>query len=503
MTGQFGCSGDILAKASAYFLKTHLRARASTLVLAGALAAGSFAGITPAWAENLQDALVATYGSNPTLQAARAELRATDENVAQALSNWRPSASVTGTSQFSQSDNELRSGAGFANLTSSRDDRVSNSGTVSVRQNLFRGGRTVAETRQAKAQVAAGRAQLSGTEQEVLLAAVTAYMDVLRDAATVELNRNNVTVLQRQLEASQDRFDVGEITRTDVAQSEARLSRSQSALISAEAALTNSRAAYERIVGMAPGTLDASPALPPLPGTENEALDIAVTNNPALQAARFAEEASRHAISQAKGALLPTLTVEGDYTYADNPSSTVRNSESATVTGRLTIPLYQSGAVYSQVRQAKQLNSQSRLQIREALRQVEEGVASAWEAYRAANAQITSDREQVRANEIALDGVQQEAQVGSRTTLDVLDAEQELLDSRVALVTSERNAYVAAYQLLSAVGRLNAEYLGLPVERYEPTVNYDDVSGKWFGFEIEDDPDEIAPESGTDAASQL
>jgi len=490
-----------LSKNSADFLGKRLRNGASAMALSVALTL-SF-GLTNADAESLEDALVATYGSNPTLQAARAELRATDEGVAQALSNWRPSVTATGTSQFTRTDNDLRAGAGFAALGSGRDDRTTNTGTVTVQQNIFRGGRTIAQTRQAKAQVAAGRASLTGTEQDVLLSAVTAYMDVLRDTATVELNANNVAVLQRQLEASQDRFDVGEITRTDVAQSEARLSRSQSALIQAEANLTNSRASYERVVGSAPGSLDAAPPLPPLPGTEDEALSIAMANNPSLMAARFAEEASRHAIRDAKGSLLPTLTVQGDYSQSDNPSTSVQTSETATVTGRLTVPLYQSGAVYSQVRQAKQLNSQSRLQIREASRSVEEGVASAWENYRAANASIESDREQVRANEIALDGVQQEAQVGSRTTLDVLDAEQELLDSRVALVTSERNAYVAAYGLLSAVGRLNAEYLGLPVEVYQPAENYDDVSGQWFGFGIEDEPDDLAPESGTDAAGDL
>ncbi|MEP0070558.1 TolC family outer membrane protein [Pyruvatibacter sp.] len=485
---------------SADFLAKKLRSGASFAALSLSLVFAG--GMTAASAETLQDALVATYGSNPTLQAARAELRATDENVNQALANWRPSISATGTSQFTQSDSDLRSGAGLTSLTA-KDDRTTNTGTVTVQQNIFRGGRTVSQTRQAKAQVAAGRAQLTSTEQDVLLSAVTAYMDVLRDTATVELNQNNVAVLQRQLEASQDRFDVGEITRTDVAQSEARLSRSESSLIQAQANLINSRATYERVVGSAPGTLQAAPVLPPLPESEDAALATATVNNPTLVAARFAEEASRHAIRTAQGGLLPTLTVQGDYSQSDNPSSTVKSSETASVTGRLTIPLYQSGAEYSQIRQAKQLNSQSRLQIREATRSVEEGVASAWENYRAANARIVSDREQVRANEIALDGVQQEAQVGSRTTLDVLDAEQELLDSRVALVTSERNAYVAAYQVLSAIGRLNAGYLALPVDQYDPGQNYDDVSGQWIGWGIDDEPDDVAPESGTDAASQL
>ncbi len=484
-------------------LKKQESARAIRLAALAALL-GSTLAAQPAFAESLTDALAATYAGNPTLQAARAELRATDENVAQALSNWRPSLSADGTAQWSETRNTLSTGAGFAALgTSSDDTRKSYSGTVSLAQNIYRGGRTVAQTRQAKAQVAAGRASLANTEQSVLLDAVTAYMDVLRDLATVELNRNNVIVLERQLEAANDRFDVGEITRTDVAQSEARLSRSRSLLTRAEANLTNSRAAYERIVGMAPGTLDAEPPLPDLPPSEAEALDVALRDNPQVVAARFAEEASRHAIRDAKGQLLPQLQVQGEYGYAERPSSSIDDSETASVTAVLSVPLYQSGAVSSQIRQAKQLNSQSRLQIAEAIRLVEEGVASAWEGYRAANAQIESDREQVRANEIALDGVQQEAQVGSRTTLDVLDAEQELLDSRVALVTSERDAYVAAYQLLAAIGRLNAVYLNLPVETYRPAENYDSVADRWYGWALIDEPEEVAPASDTDASDVL
>jgi len=472
----------------------------------GALAASAFLpGTHSAHAQTLTDALAITYEGNPTLLAARAQLRATDENVAQAVSNWRPSLVGNGIVQYNHVQNDFSPslGAGFGSLTSSTDDRTSKGGGVTLQQNVYRGGQTQAATRQAKSEVAAGRSQLTGVEQQVLFDAVTAYMDVLRDTATLELNRNNAVVLERQLQATRDRFEVGEITRTDVAQAIARLSRAQSDVIGAEAELTNSRAAYERVVGTPPGTLEVPPEFPPLPATEEEALTIALANNPSLEAARFSEEATRHAVREAKGALLPTVTVEGEYNYIDNPSPSFTSTERATVTGQLIVPLYQSGAVFSQVRQAKQLNSQSRVQIREAMREVTEGVAASWEGFRASNAQVVSDREQVRANEVAREGVFQEAQVGSRTTLDVLDADQELLDSQVALVTSRRNAYVAAYALLGAIGNLTAEFLELPVEQYNPEQNYDSVSDKWFGFGISDEPDTVAPESGTDAAGQL
>mgnify|MGYP005845988183 CR=1 FL=1 len=476
------------------------------LLLAGVSAFAIAGAPSDVWSQTLAEALAEAYGTNPTLQAARAELRATDEGVAQALSNWRPSIVATGTAQRTSTQSLLSGGGvGFGSIAGVTNDDTRNvySTGVRVEQNLFRGGQTIAETREAKARVAAGRARLTDTEQNVLLDAVTAYMDVLRDGATVELNANNVVVLQRQLEASQDRFDVGEITRTDVAQSEARLSRARSALIQAEANRTNSRATYERVMGAAPGTLDPAPPLPALPASEEEALQLALANNPAIMASRFNEEATRHSIDGAKGTLLPSVTLEGEFGYADNPSSAVDNAESGSVTARLTVPLYQSGAEYSRIRQAKQLNSQSRLQIAEAVRQTQEGVASAWEIYRAANAQIESDREQVRANEIALDGVRQESQVGSRTTLDVLDAEQELLDSRVALVTSERDAYVAAYRLLAAVGYLTAGRLGLGVDLYDPAGNYDRVNDKWVGFGVADEPSDVAADSRTDAADSL
>ncbi len=459
--------------------------------------------------ETLEDALVQAYNTNPTLLAQRAALRAVDETVNQAVASWRPT--VTASTSYTIAENDIETTVAearfgdlnndgdqndaFVNTLTTEDDTL-NYG-VTVQQNVFRGFRTLNETRQAKANVRASREQLRTTEINVLLDTVTAYMDVLRDEAVIQLSQNNVAVLKRQLEASQDRFRVGEITRTDVAQSEARLSGAQSNLIAAEAQLTVSRSAFERVVGVQPARLTAPPPLPPLPGTEDEARNIALDFNPNLRAAREAEAASLYAIRAARGALLPTLTLQatyqisdatGDITGAGGVTSPNDNrTDTKQIVANLNIPLYQSGAAYSQLRQAKQLNSEDKLQITEAQRTVIEQIANSWEALRSARATIEASQEQVRANEIAFEGVRQEAQVGSRTTLDVLDAEQELLDSRVNLVTAERNEYVAAFQLLASVGYLTADRLSLAAPIYDPNENYDDVRGAWVGAGQRDD----------------
>ncbi len=507
---------------------------AAALVLPGAglaVSAAALMSASPAIAQeaptgsvtSLQDALIAAYNSNPTLLAERARLRATDETVAQANSGWRPTvtasasytwADTTGNRTVSQSPtadttlNEVTTGVDFNNDGDFTDSFLITPGSpggtfetptdetakttdlsITATQTVFRGLRTLREVRQAKANVRAGRAQLRATEQDVLLSAVTAYMDVLRDEAVLRLSQNNVQVLTRQLEASRDRFRVGEITRTDVAQAEARLSGAQSNLIASEAQLIASRSAFERVIGTVPGNLQAPPPLPSLPQAESEARENALSRNPQLKAARRAEEASRQGVGVASGALLPTVNVQGRYSESDTTSeggadifTGDRDSQTTSFVATVNVPLYQAGAVYSQVRQAKQLNSEDRLQIAEAERQVIESVAIAWEGLRSASATIESSREQVRANEIAFEGVQQEAQVGSRTTLDVLDAEQELLDSRVTLVRAERDEYVAAFQLLSATGDLTAEDLSLPTQYYDPEEHYDDVKGRWIGL---------------------
>jgi outer membrane protein len=452
--------------------------------LMGATFLVSQAWCLPASAESLYDAMAAAYNSNPALAAERARLRATDEGVAQAKAGWRPTITATGTVGTVETDTD--SAVPIPQFGGKQTvDPIT--GAVNVTQPLFRGGQTIYGTRRAKESVMAGRENLRNAEQNTLLDAVTAYMDVKRDEAVVELRKKNVAVLRRQLEAAQDRFNVGEITRTDVAQSEARLSLSQSNLIQAEANLTASRAAYQRVIGHAPASLDAPPALPAFPESEAASIEIARANNPVLQAARHAERAADHAIDAAKGTLFPQVSLEAGYSHAEEPSSTTARQDETRVTGRLTIPLYQAGAEYSRVREAKQIHAQNRLQVADTLRQVDESVQNAWEQYRASKAVIRSSTEQVNANEIALDGVRQEEQVGARTTLDVLDAEQELLDSQVQLVSAQRNEYVAGFSLLAAIGGLSVEQIGLDVERYDPQRNYEQVADKWIGWGIEDE----------------
>lgn len=439
--------------------------------------------LTPAFGETLKAALEAAYTSNPSLLAERARLRATDEGVAQARAGWLPTITLQGSYGHQDILSKSPGISEFGDLnqkTNIKSDPLQGQAMVSLP--VFRGGQTVFSTRQAKALVRAGRAGLHGVESQILLDAVTAFSDVIRDNAVVDLSKNNVQVLQRQLQASQDRFRVGEITRTDVAQSEARLSRARSNLIASEAALTASKSAYERVIGHSPVENLSLPNLPALPSTEGEAATWALSGNPQMTASREVESASRNAVTAAKGALLPQFEVRGIFSHAEDNQITGNQQDVTQVQGVVTIPLYQGGATYSRIRQAKQTNNQNRIQIAETERALHEAVANAWEGLRSARSTIESSQEQVRANEIAFDGVSQEAQVGSRTTLDVLDAEQELLDSRVTLVRSQRNEYVASYALLSVIGQLTANDLNLNVDIYDPKRNSKRVRRQVVGF---------------------
>lgn len=460
------------------------RARPALHVALAALAAVPLAQLLlplSASAETLEEALVQAYVANPDLQAARAQLRAVDEGVPQARAGWLPTITVTASYGYQSS----RQDSPFTALpgVGAKRQLHPTAGDVTAVQPLFTSGRTYYSIRQAKADVRAGRADLRQAEADVLLGAVSAYMDVIRDQSTLDLNRNNVEVLKRQLEATRDRFQVGELTRTDVAQAEARLAQAQSSLIQAEAQLTASRANYESVVGQAPGSLAKPAQIPVLPPGELEALEVALREHPTLVGARERETASRFAVAVAKGSLGPTVELQGRLAHDEQATTAIDQTDSRSLIAQIRIPLYQGGAEWSRIRQAKQVNSQNLAAIASAERQVIEGVANAWEAVRAARAQIESDREQVRANQVAFEGVQQEAMVGSRTTLDVLDAEQELLNAQVSLVGSERNFYVAAYQLVSAMGRLSAPQLSLPVEAYDPTAYYRKVKFKLIGWD--------------------
>lgn len=450
----------------------HLVAIALGVVLTGMPASGPRA-------ETLEDALADAYQGNPTLQAHQAQQRAVDEGVAQAVSGWRPN--LTGTVSYSHLLQD--SGIGGANSTANPDIKLNPMRIgATLTQPLFRGGRTIAATKQAKSSVQSGRAGLVATEQDILLQTIAAYMDVYQDQRVLELNERNVEVLTRQLDATRDRFEVGEITKTDVAQAEAALSSSNASRTLADAQLTSSRAEYEKLVGHPPGDLADAPGLPALPSSEEETRAMALAANPSLDAAKHVEAAAGQGVRGAFGALLPSADARGEINFTDDASQFATFVRVKQITGQLTVPVYQGGRAYSQVREARQTHRQRRLEVIENQRQVLEQSASAWANYSAVLSTIESRGEQVRANEIALDGVRQEAIVGSRTTLDVLEEEQRLLDSRVQLVRAKRDQQVAAYELLSVVGGLTAAKLKLPVNLYDPGENYKRVRNAWFGF---------------------
>ena len=434
-------------------------------------------------AETLRDALAAAYNSNPELQAQRAALRATDEGVARAKSGFLPSLTGIGniTRQNVRSEVDSIEIFDFPSTPKFFQARLD--------QSLFRGFQDFHGIKQAKSLVKAGRAQLRSTEQRVLLDAVTAYVNTLREESVLGLNQNNVQVLERQLQASRDRFRVGEITRTDVAQSEARLAGAVSLRITAEANLAGARANYGRVIGQLPGTLEQPPELPGLPVTIDEAWAIANQENPSIALAMFNEQAAVYNVRAAKGGLAPTVvgfaTLSRSSATSSNPDvqTTVDFVTDLKTAGvQIRIPLYQGGAVYADIRRAKQTQSQRRLDILTAERQVRSDTRTGFEQHRAAKSRIISNQAQVKANEIALEGVRQEASVGQRTTLDVLDAEQELLDARVNLARAMRDLQVASFSFLSSLGRLNAVALALPVEVYDPGKYYGDVKWRLIGW---------------------
>lgn len=436
------------------------------------------AGVAPltAAAQTLEAALAAAYQNNPTLQAQRAQLRATDEAVPQAMAGWRPTITVSGETGQSSVDGNL-----FAQTTGSQS-RSPSSVSLDVAQPLFRGGRTFYETRRAEDRIQAARARLRVVEAQVLLDGAVSFIDVVRDQAVVELNVNNEQVLRRQREAAGDRFEVGEITRTDVAQAEARLAGARADRIRAEGNLASSRAVFKKVIGVAPQELVEPFAPRDLPQAREVALQSAANYFPGVILAAFNEKAAKETINIVEGEFLPTVSLNSEISRAKEQFSTVDDTKRVAVSAQMTVPLYQAGAVYSRLREARQVAGQRKVEVEEARRQAIEQSARAWSDLEAARASITSIETQVEASTIALEGVQQEAFVGSRTVLDVLDAEQELLDAKVELVQAQRDEFVASFRLKSATGVLTAEALGLPVRAYDMNKHYDAVRDKWIGF---------------------
>ncbi|WP_084698259.1 TolC family outer membrane protein [Muricoccus aerilatus] len=467
------------------------RKKGSTAPAAGAgvlglavLMGAALMGVAPASAQTLQEALAQTYANNPTLATARAQLRVVDENVPQALAGWRPSVSITGSVGYAAANARQRSqllNGGRIGVTSDQD-RAIGSVAVTATQPLYRGGRTVASTRRAENQVLAQRARLLATEQQVLQDTVTAYVNVIRFQEEVRLNLNNAQVLQRQLDATNERFRVGEITRTDVAQAESRLAGARASRADSEGQLQNSRATFLRTIGFAPSRLTAPQPLTPAARNNQDAAQVAALNNPAVVAALFDEAAARDFIDVQLSTLLPQASLQAQAFRNDNQTILGSRAIGESVTATVTVPLYQGGAEYSQVRQARQDATRLRQVVDDQRRAASSQASTAWETLGSARATVDSVRSQIRAAEIALDGVQREAVVGSRTTLDVLNAEQELLNARVSLVRALANVVTASHSLAQAVGRLTARDLALPVALYDQEAYYRAVRDRWAGL---------------------
>ena len=439
----------------------------------------------PIEAQTLTDALAEAYNTNPQLLAQRALLRATDEQVPQALSFWRPQVTFTGQVGITTSSLETRPGPeALVNRSVNHTITRPNALTFQANQPVYRGGRTVAQTRQAINTVESTRAQTLAIETTVFQAVAMAYLDVVRDQALVEVQRNNVEVLRKQLEATQDRFRVGEVTRTDVAQAESSLAQAQGQLVSQQGQLEISRAEYVRAVGHPPGRLILPRERPALPATREEALSLAATSNFSVISATFAELAARDNIDVVRGQLLPQISVIGTLSRTYDQSVTFKNDllNSAQVTAQLTMPLYEGGAIYSQTRQAQQTVGQRRSQVDDARRAAVQTATQFWSTLQAARASISSFAAAVRAAQIALQGTQQEALVGTRTVLDVLIQNQTLLQTQSQLVTAQHDAALAEFNLASAVGRLIAPELSLPVKLFDMEQHYKEVKDKWIGF---------------------
>jgi outer membrane protein len=435
----------------------------------------------PVGAQTLNEALAQAYSNNPQLLAARAQLRAVDEQVPQALAGWRPS--VTAAGSYGTADvttRGLRTVDGTFPTTNTV--RSPAAATATLTQPIFRGGRTTAQTRQAENNVLAQRALLLATEQQVLTDGVGAFIQVIQNAELLRLNINNEQVLTRQLQATNERFRVGEITRTDVAQAESRLAGAKASRIQAEGQLQVARATYQRVIGEAPQRLATPQPLRPPVRSSAEAQAAALQNNPNVVSALFTAAAARENIDLQMSALLPQVSASAQAFRQDNQVQRGLQQNGGTATLNLTIPIFQGGAEYSAVRQARQQLQQQLSQVDVQRRLVTQQAAQAWEQLVTARAAVESVRAQIRAQEIALDGVQREAIVGSRTTLDVLNAEQELLNARTNLVNALATVINASYAVAAAIGRLTAADLGLPVEIYDMRAYYAAVRDRWAGL---------------------
>jgi outer membrane protein len=444
----------------------------------------AFAGLTPVLADTIEAALVRAYQNNPQLNAQRAQVRSTDENVPQALSGYRPKVAVTANGGYQYTD-ALSSAGGVK--VDYYGPQIPRGVGATVTQTLFNGYQTANKTRAAESQVSGAREALRVLEETVLLAAATIYMDYLRDAAIVEVQKSNVRVLEQTLKQTRDRFNVGEVTRTDVAQSEAQLAAGKTQLLAAEATLVTTKANFRRIIGNEPEALaPGSPVDRYLPGGLPAAVDLSLIENPNVTAAMFGIDVSFLTVKVNEGALFPSVTLQASVTQGWEQAITTPRQFNAAALAQVSVPIYQGGAEYSLIRQSKENLAQQRLVLEQTRDQVRANTVTAWGQLVAGKAQVASAQSQVTASEIALNGVREEAKAGQRTTLDVLNAQQALVNARVALVTAQHDRVVASYAVLSAVGRLSPQVLNLATTVYDPSVHYQQVRDSWFGVRTPD-----------------
>jgi outer membrane protein len=444
--------------------------------LLGAIVVFGLAG--SASAETIEGALAKAYQNNPQINAQRAAVRATDESVPQALSGYRPTVGITSTigEQFASSPGP--------NNTGSVTPRTVG---VTANQTIFNGFQTGNRTRQAEQQVLSAREGLRVLVQTVLLNAATSYMDVLRDTANLEVQRSNVRVLAETLSQTRERFRVGEVTRTDVSQADAQLAAGQSSVLTAQSALAISRANYRQAIGVeAVNLVPGAPVDRFSPRTLPTAIAQAAVENPNVTAATYGIDIAFLQVKINEGALYPVFAVQASVQQSAMPQLGTASQFNASVNGTLMVPIYQGGQEYSLIRQSKETLSQQRISLDQVKDQTRQQTIQAWAQMEAAKAQVQSAQSQVAASEAALNGVRGEARIGERTTLDVLNAQQALVNARVALITAQHDRVVASYAVLAATGRLAPQVLRLPTEVYDPGVHYHQVRDAWIGMHTPD-----------------
>jgi len=471
----------------------NFRTAISGIGLLAMLSAAPMAG-----AETFQEALISVYNSNPRLQAERARVREVDENYIQARAQGRLTATASGSYGYT---NARSLGASFfpgAAPQSTFAEGDPKAVQLQVIQPLYQGGRVKALKKQAKSSILAAREGLRNAEQSIFLSAANAYVDVIRDEETARIRRNNVMVLSRQQLAAKDRFDVGEGTRTDIAQAQSRQAAAESGLAQAEAQLQASRASYARIIGHPPVALQAVPQFE-LPPSLQLAIALARENNPQLLAAYFNEEAAISAIDVAKSASRPTISLNGTASAARDQILGFSEADQAAISAQISIPIFAGGLNKSRVRQAKHAKTRLAFEVRDTELAIDQTVTQIWAQLDAARLSLRASRQQVTAAEVAFEGVDLEQKVGTRTTLDVLDAEQEVLNAKLSVVEAERNLNAATFQLLTTLGVFDTEGIRLPVETYDPSENFEAVKYKGM-TEV---TDRYVPEFVQDAAGEI